>query len=48
MRKFTSILFLLLVFVSMGLTGEITSFADAKAQALKLEKPLLIDFMTEW
>jgi hypothetical protein len=31
-----------------GFTGEITSFAEAKAEAAKQNKPLLIDFMTTW
>ena len=41
-----------LIFLAMTLSASAAvvtgSFADAKAQAERLGKPLLIDFFTEW
>ncbi len=48
MRRLLLSLLLPMLFSVNGFTGEITSFAAAKAEAVKLNKPLLIDFMTTW
>jgi len=48
MRKFSVAFFLSLFLASHSYASDFTSLAEAKAQAAKLNKPLLIDFMTGW
>ena len=47
LRKYVPILLLLCSSIP-GIAGEETSFAQAKSEALRLNKPLIIDFMTTW
>ena len=48
MRIFSVAFYLTLFFAAHSFANDFTSFAEAKAQAAKLNKPLLIDFMTGW
>jgi len=49
MKKIFAIAAALLLLVQAGSAMEFSgSFAEARAQAGKLGKPLLIDFFTEW
>ena len=43
------VIFVLTFLITNSLTAEkVTSFAEGKALAGKLNKPLLLDFMTDW
>ena len=42
------ILIPILLLLGGAIAGEITGFAEAKSEALRQNKPLLIDFMTTW
>lgn len=48
MSRISALFLLIAAFSVQCLGGEITSFADAKAEAVQLNRPLLIDFMTGW
>jgi hypothetical protein len=50
MRKsaLVALMLLALTMTASAVDHATGSFADAKAQAAKLGKPLLIDFFTEW
>lgn len=49
MKKIAVVILLLLALTQIGAAAEFTgTYAEAKAQAAKLGKPLLVDFSTDW
>jgi len=48
MRRISALFVLIAVFSVQSIGGEVAGFTGAKAEAAKLNKPLLIDFMTGW